>query len=126
MSVMAIVREFHTTFGLAARDVPATVVDMEEVEFRRRLHDEEREELHAAMMAGDLVGVADGLADLVYVLYGTALHYGIDLDAVIAEVHRSNMTKTAPEGGVGKVVKGPEFQAPNIEGELYAQQVLVF
>jgi hypothetical protein len=40
-----------------------------------------------------LVAVADALADLSYVLAGTALHYGIPLDEVTAEVHRSNMAK---------------------------------
>ena len=40
----------------------------------------------------DLIGIADALADIVYVVYGTALTYGIDLDSVLREVHRSNMS----------------------------------
>ena len=58
------------------------------------------------------MGVADALGDLAYVVYGAALHFGIDLDAVVAEVHRSNMTKTA--AGNGKAVKGPGYRAPDL------------
>ena len=33
------------------------------------------------------------MADLLYVVYGTAVSYGIDMDPVFREVHRSNMSK---------------------------------
>jgi Phosphoribosyl-ATP pyrophosphohydrolase len=33
---------------------------------------------------------------VVYTVYGAALVCGIDLDAVIAEVHRANMSKLGP------------------------------
>ena len=52
----------------------------------------------AASEKGDLVGIADALADIVYVVYGTALTYGLDLDAVLREVHRSNMSKLGSDG----------------------------
>lgn len=51
-------------------------------------------ELIASMLAGDLVGVADGLADVLYVVIGTAAAYGIDIQEVFDEVHRSNLSKT--------------------------------
>jgi predicted HAD superfamily Cof-like phosphohydrolase len=41
----------------------------------------------------------DTLRPLVDVTYGAALHYGIDLDAAIAEVHRANMSKVGRRGG---------------------------
>jgi len=71
----------------------------------------------------DLVETADALADLVYVIYGFALEAGIDLDAVLAEVHRSNLSKLMPDGSVkrredGKVLKGPGFSAPDIAAVL--------
>lgn len=61
-------------------------------------------------VTGPLDRLAHELADVVYVAYGTALVHGIDLDAVIAETHRSNMTKRVPDGRVarragGKVLK---------------------
>lgn len=41
----------------------------------------------------NLVEVADALADISYVNYGAANAYGIKLEPVEDEVHRSNMTK---------------------------------
>ncbi len=54
---------------------------------------EELGETLQAMSAGDLVGMADGLADLKYVTNWAAHAHGVDLDAVFAEVHRANMRK---------------------------------
>jgi predicted HAD superfamily Cof-like phosphohydrolase len=41
----------------------------------------------------DLVEIADAIADISYVNYGAASAYGIDIEPVEEEVHRSNMTK---------------------------------
>ncbi|AGP51608.1 hypothetical protein M271_26385 [Streptomyces rapamycinicus NRRL 5491] len=70
--------------------------------------------------------LAHELADVVYVAYGTALVHGIDLDEVIAEIHRANMTKLGPDGrptlrADGKVLKGPHYQAPDIPAVLRRQ-----
>jgi len=81
---------------------------------RREILEEECKEYADAELANDFVGVADALGDLVYVAYGTALTYGIDLDAVIEEIHRSNMTKDMPEHVGGKAVKGKNYVAPDI------------
>lgn len=67
----------------------------------------------------DLVETVDALADLTYVIYGMALEIGVDLDQVLAEVHRSNLSKLLPDGSVlrrddGKVLKGPDFTPPDI------------
>lgn len=120
----SLVREFHERFDLVIREEPdASAVAQAEIDLRQSLHSEELRELHRAMVANDLVEVADALADLVYVLYGTALHYGIDLDAVAREVHRSNMTKLGPTGEPirrydGKVLKPDTFEPPRIAGIL--------
>lgn len=58
--------------------------------------------------------------------YGTALVHGIDLDAVIAEIHRANMTKLGPDGrpllrADGKVLKGEHYRAPDVAGVLREQ-----
>lgn len=80
---------------------------------------EEVREYRDALEACDIVEIADALADIVYVAYGGALEHGIDLDAVLAEVHRSNMTKVRPDGSVlkradGKVLKPRTYEPPNI------------
>lgn len=40
--------------------------------------------------------------------------FGIDIDAAIVEVHRSNMTKSP--AGSGKAVKGSSYSPPNLNG----------
>ena len=76
------------------------------VGLRARLMCEELGETLEAMSNDDMEGVADGLADLVYVVAGTALALGIPLDKVWDEVQRSNMSKF-PEcdicGGSGQL-----------------------
>lgn len=77
-------------------------------------------------VTGPLDRLAHELADVVYVAYGTALVHGIDLDAVLAEIHRSNMTKIGPDGSVsrredGKVLKGEHYEAPDVPGVLRRQ-----
>lgn len=81
-------------------------------ELRIQLLREEFEEYLRAEAAHDLVDVADALADMLYVIYGTAVSYGIPMDEVFSEVHASNMSKLGPDGQPifredGKVLKGP-------------------
>ena len=89
---------------------------------RLSLLHEEFEEYVDAECKNDIVKIADGLADMAYIIWGTAREYGIPLDACIAEVHRSNMTKTI--GGVvqrldGKIMKGKSYEPPNPGRVLY-------
>ncbi len=87
---------------------PAWIRDL-----RAALLAEEVAELGEAIVARDIVKIADALADIVYVAVGTAVTYGIPFDAVFAEVHRSNMTKAnAPDEA--KLVKGPGYEPPRI------------
>lgn len=120
------VGEFHRAYGLPMRTTPTAEVDLDQVDLRQALIDEEVRELAAAARARDLVEVADALADIVYVAYGTAHVYGIDLDAVIDEVHASNMTKLGADGrpvrrADGKILKGPDYRPPDIAAVLAAQ-----
>ncbi len=117
------VGDFHRAYGLPVRDVPTAEVGAEQVALRLALIQEEVGELAEAASAGDLIGVADALADIVYVAYGTAHVYGIDLDAVLDEVHASNMTKLGADGrpirrADGKVLKGPDYRPPDIAAVL--------
>lgn len=139
---MALVEQFHRTYSMPVRlgtgEEPS--VDYERLGMRMSLIAEEFAELmgavygpearrivegaNAAAVASDdrtrdLVETADALADLVYVIYGMALESGIDLDAVLAEVQASNLSKLMPDGSVklredGKVLKGPDFFAPDV------------
>jgi Phosphoribosyl-ATP pyrophosphohydrolase len=108
---------FHTRPGVDCVQPPAPTVDVPGLPARVDYIREEAQELHDAVEAGDLIGVADALGDLAYVVYGAAWRCGIDLDAVITEVHRSNMTKT-PTPGDGKAIKGPGYSPPNLAAVL--------
>ena len=108
-----LVREFHRAFGLDARSTPTQVSPGSPT---AALLAEEAAEVAEVSVSGPLDRLAHELADVVYVAYGTALVHGIDLDAVLAEVHRSNMTKLGPDGRVarradGKVLKGEHYEA---------------
>lgn len=72
----------------------------------------------------DIVGAADALGDLSYVVDGFALEAGIPLDEVITEIHASNMSKLGEDGepifrGDGKVLKGPNFREPDITSVIF-------
>jgi predicted HAD superfamily Cof-like phosphohydrolase len=121
-NAQAMVEAFHRMFEIVVQQTPALVDDQTRA-LRIRLIHEEFEELKEAMAKNDLVGIAKEMADLLYVVYGTAVSYGIDMDAVFREVHRSNMSKV---GGYkredGKWVKPATYSPAAIESIL-AEQV---
>ncbi|WP_432033028.1 MazG nucleotide pyrophosphohydrolase domain-containing protein [Streptomyces antibioticus] len=124
-SPVELVREFHRAFGLDARTTP-TEVAPSLAAHRGELLAEEAAEVAEVAVEGPLDRLAHELADVVYVAYGTALVHGIDLDAVLAEIHRSNMTKLGPDGQVarredGKVLKGEHYEAPDVSAVLRRQ-----
>ncbi|MCX4883987.1 MULTISPECIES: MazG nucleotide pyrophosphohydrolase domain-containing protein [unclassified Streptomyces] len=120
-----LVRQFHLAVGLAVRGTP-TEVSPALAAHRGQLLEEEAAEVAEVSVTGPLDKLAHELADVVYVAYGTALVHGVDLDAVIAEIHRSNMTKLGPDGLVarradGKVLKGEHYEAPDVSAVLRRQ-----
>ena len=116
------VREFHKEFDIHVAKSPS-VPDTKTTALRERLIQEEFDELKEAMKAGNLPGIAKELADLLYVVYGTAVSYGIDMAPVFREVQRSNMSKA---GGYkrddGKWVKPPTYSPAMIEPILESQR----
>lgn len=116
------VDEFHARYRLPRRATPnAHAVPGPLAMLRLRLLREEVNELVKGVNRLDVTGIADALADVVYVSYGTALTYGIDLDRVLAEVHRSNLTKEPPAEPGGKARKGPAYTPPDVAGVLMRQ-----
>lgn len=118
-----LVREFHLKFGHPAADEP-TLLDDGRTQLRVDLIQEELDEYKEAVAAGDLIGIADALGDLDYVVNGAAIEHGIVLPIVTAEIHRSNMTKLGPDGKPiyredGKVLKGEGYEPPRIKELLF-------
>lgn len=91
------VLEFHKTGGHVVNTQP-NLVDFETMVLRVRFIEEEVAELLEAMALGYIHEIAKELADLLYVVYGTAISYGLDMEPISAEVHRSNMTKFGKPG----------------------------
>lgn len=119
-----LVEEFHAVFGHPDRRGEGPAIEPAEALLRLRLMHEEMDEVAAAIGSRDLVATAKELADLVYVAFGTALAFGIDLDAVLHEVHQSNLTKLGPDGRPsyneqGKVLKGSHYVEPDVEQALF-------
>lgn len=118
----AMVEAFHSKFEILIQTTPADVNE-ETKQLRLRLIQEEFDELKEAMATGNLAAVAKEMADLLYVTYGTAVSYGIDMEPVFREVHRSNLSKI---GGYkrtdGKWVKPPTYSPADIESIVEVQR----
>lgn len=135
------VKEFHEKFNCVINDRP-TIPDFETLKLRIRLISEELHELQyqgfgLVFRQGDLhrrrseplpdmEAIADGIGDLLYVTYGTAVSLGIDMEPIMDEIHRSNMSKVWPDGTVhrredGKILKSPEYSPADI-ASLLGQQ----
>lgn len=180
------VAAFHVAFGHLVGQTPQ-LPDTDLRALRRRLIAEELDEYHRASEVQDRIEIADALADLLYVLAGTAVAYGIapngefespyegipapvanviadvlaadfevyglaedqndlekigsaimmmmmdifaiawhlhiPINAVFAEVHRSNLSKMLPDGSVlrradGKILKAPQWSPPDLKSIL--------
>jgi len=82
---------------------------------RIELIKEEIGETIEALEDGDLEEVADGIADSIVVLLGTAISYGIDIRPIWDEVHRANMAKVGgPKRKDGKQLKPDGWTPPQI------------
>ena len=105
------VTDFHIKFRCPVGDKIA----IPRPELRAKLIEEETRETADAIRAGDIVQVVDGLCDILYVVYGTAVEMGVDLEPFFSEVHRTNMLK---EGGAqradGKILKPQGWKPPRI------------
>jgi predicted HAD superfamily Cof-like phosphohydrolase len=139
---MAAVRQWHKAAGekrFIERDSEARDAL---ISLRARLIQEEFKEVLEALLEYRVSGLVDEflpgasdnaqgeplehlakeLADLLYVIYGTADLLEIPLEAVFAEVHRSNMTKVV-NGEVirredGKILKPDSYREADVHGAL--------
>ena len=89
-----LVAEFHRTFKHPILKSPA-IPPEERCKLRVALLAEEVKELEVAILEKDLVGIADALCDIQYVLSGAVLEFGLadKFKALFEEVQRSNMSK---------------------------------
>lgn len=115
------VQQFHETYHAYLNRQPTASLPPEVVALRVSLIQEELDEYRAAAEVGDLVGVADALSDLMYVVLGTYVAHGLQdaAEELFAEVQRSNMSKLDENGlpifrADGKVLKSKLFSEPDL------------
>ena len=119
------VKEFHKAFKLDYLDKPKADLGIDKNKLRFNLMKEENEEYFEAANNNDMVEVADALGDMLYILCGTIIEHGMEhkIDEIFREIQNSNMSKLGADGSPiyredGKVLKGPNYFKPDIEGIL--------
>ena len=119
------VKEFHKAFKLDYLEQPKANIGLEKNKLRFNLMREENEEYLEAANNNDIIEVADALGDMLYILCGTIIEHGMQhkIDEIFNEIQSSNMSKLGADGNPiyredGKVLKGPNYFKPDIEGVL--------
>jgi predicted HAD superfamily Cof-like phosphohydrolase len=115
------VKEFQDAVDAPSPSRP-TLLPIKRAKLRQDLLQEEVNEIRKGSYEGDIVQIADGVIDCMYILIGTAHEHGFAdrLDMLFDEVHRSNMSKMGPDGKAiyredGKVMKSERYSPPNLE-----------
>lgn len=114
------VKAFHEKFGLPISNIPVFPHAFDNA-LRVRLMLEELAELTTELNTGSKESIAKEIADLLYVVYGTAVTLGIPINDVFDKVHKSNMTKSSETDEGGKIIKGKDYKPVNMEELLNAQ-----
>lgn len=112
------VKQFHSLCGYAHSAVPS-VSDADRRSLWSKLVEEEVQELQSALSSADLIRVADGLGDVIYVCIGAALAFGLPIEKIFNEIHRSNLSKVNTAGHIerrpdGKILRGNNYTPPDL------------
>jgi len=111
------VRHFTKSMGQPLNVEPTPELAL----LRQSLILEEAKEASAELLRPqvDKAALTKELADILYVVYGTAITFGLPLDTVFNRVHASNMSKLVDGKPLyredGKVLKGPNYQPPKLD-----------
>lgn len=115
------VEDFQKAFGGFIGE-GASFPPIDRCVLRQRLLQEEVLELHEAWSNKDIVEVADAITDCLYILFGTAIEFGLQdkLEDFFDEVHGSNMSKLDENGkpiyrNDGKVLKSEKYYKPDLK-----------
>ena len=119
------VEDFHEAFGLGHPDTPimptsishdmrVSLIEEELYEFDDAGNELRYSQTNEAFIKAQ-AKIADSLTDLLYVVYGAAVTYGIDLEPMWKVVHHANMGKVG--GGRredGKILKPKGWKHPDL------------
>lgn len=109
------VGEFHEKVLNLEKPIQVGLISDEFIVERSKFLDEELEEFIKAGITGDMVGVADALADIVYVALGTAWQMGLPFQSIWDLVHSANMKKRrgiTKRGNINDAVKPENWVGP--------------
>jgi NTP pyrophosphatase (non-canonical NTP hydrolase) len=118
-----ITKQQHVAAFMTAMDQVFDASKEDEIiRLRQRLIMEEAGEVYDELERPVLnkVALTKELADLLYVVYGTAEQLNLPLEPAFNRVHASNMSKLDDNGKPlyredGKVLKGPNYEKPNLD-----------
>lgn len=118
MTPLEQVYEFTEANDLPRPKTPV-LPDFQTRKLRKKLLREEYNEYLDGEDNDDLVEIADALCDILYIVYGTGITYGLPMKELFDEVHRSNMSKLGEDGKPirredGKILKGPNYFKPDL------------
>jgi len=125
--LIKLVEEFNQAFEVNYSKEP-TPISITESGLRKRLMEEETEELFIANMDRNNVEILDALADQLYILLGNILKHGMQehIEDAFYMVHSSNMAKLhngrALRRPDGKIIKPKDWIAPDL-GLLFKKYV---
>jgi predicted HAD superfamily Cof-like phosphohydrolase len=108
MDIFQAVLEFHQKFNIPIASKPE-MLHKERFDFRCQLHYEEQKELEAAFEDSDLVKIADGLGDLLFVIAGTCIEFGLPMGEILNAISEANLRKQPSEL---KPLKGMDWVGP--------------
>ncbi len=112
--------DFHKTFGMVYEESPVAFQPPELRELREELIREEFRELRDALDDGDIEQICKESTDLLYVVIGLMVTYGVPVTECFREIQRSNMSKLGEDGkpiyrSDGKVLKGPNYSEADMK-----------
>jgi len=105
------VAAFHALVLNTYAEATPSLISMEYCMERARFLHEELTEFTDSAATGDIVGVSDALADIVYVALGTAYKMGLPFDKIWDAVQEANMRKVP-----GQTKRGNAVDARKPEG----------
>jgi predicted HAD superfamily Cof-like phosphohydrolase len=112
---------FHTKFEQRIGETPG-FSDEDTMKLRIALVEEEFLELKEANEENDFPSFVDAIADSIYVLLGTAIATGVDIEPIWREVQKTNMAKAVGNNrNDGKLLKPEGWKPPDIRTLLKKQ-----
>ena len=100
------VSDFHRRVLQQPQAETPSLISRELIVERWRFLQEELDEFIDAGFKGDMVGAADGLADIIYVALGTMYIMNLPADSIWRAVHEANMRKVS-----GPTKRGNKYDA---------------